>query len=249
MCGILGISFQDGCTMTNAALAKHILRELLREAEGRGTDATGVAFIHKKEIAVIKAPMRASDFIKTREFGAANLKYFKLNKSDSVISVIGHCRSKTKGTPLDNNNNHPIVTKNIVGVHNGVISNDEELFAKFQGYSKEFGRRGKVDSEIIFRLIDYFANQMYRSTTGAIQEMSDRVKGSYACATVERQNPYLLWLFRRVAPLTVYHYDKCGVLIFTSLENSIKNVMKDIHFRDFLGNPRYIMIPQQHFVL
>lgn len=249
MCGILGIGFQNGCTMTNPTLAKYILRELFHETEIRGFDATGVVFVDKEDIAVLKAPMRASDFVQTKEFSTANLEYFKLNRSSGTISVIGHCRAKTKGTPRDNNNNHPIVTKNIVGVHNGVITNDEELFDRYHGgYSTSFGRRGKVDSEIIFRLIDYYANQQSRTTTDAIQRMSELVEGSYACAMVERQNPFLLWLFRKTGSLVVCHYNQCGIVVFASLESSIENTMQDVGFEEHLGKPNYITIPQHRGV-
>lgn len=244
MCGILGIGFQNGCTMTNPTLAKYILRELLHETEIRGYDATGVAFVDKKNVVVVKAPMAASDFIITKGFIKANLEYLRLSKKDGTISIIGHCRAMTKGSPSDNNNNHPIVTGNIVGVHNGIIGNDDELFDKFFGYSKTFGRRGRVDSEIIFRLIDYYANQQSRTTTDAIQRMSGLVEGSYTCAMVERQNPYLLWLFRKTGPLTLYNYDQCGVIVFASLESSLKNAMGGVGFKEYLGEPRYITVPQ-----
>lgn len=244
MCGILGIAFQNGCEITDPTLVRYTLRELLRETEIRGTDATGVMYVNRREIVVLKAPMAAKDFMATREFSAANLEYLQLLGDKGAISVIGHCRAKTKGSPKDNNNNHPIVTRNIVGVHNGVLSNDEELFARFKAYSREFGRRGRVDSEIIFQLIDHFSTRQSKTTTKSIQSMSRLVEGSYACAMVERKNPFLLWLFRKTGPLTVCNYRKCGVIIFASLESSIKNTMNSVSFQEDFGEPSYVTVPQ-----
>jgi len=238
MCGILGIAFQNGCTFNNNEYARYLLRELLQEVEIRGLDATGVAFTNKNDIVVFKAPMAASDLIKTREFNAANRVHLDVNRPDGTISVIGHCRAPTKGSPRVNHNNHPIVTENIVGVHNGEIDNDDALFDKFD-FIKRIGR---VDSEVIFQLIDYFANKQHTSTAGAIKQTSRLIRGSYACAMVERKNPYLLWLFRRLGPLVVYHYSKVGVIVFASGESYIGNATQGMGLEESLGEPELVTV-------
>lgn len=244
MCGIFGIGFQNGTTFMNPELARFMLRRLFFESEVRGYDATGVAFTNYKEINVLKAPMTAEKFVGTFEYNSANRKFFTLAGANSTISVLGHCRAKTKGTPKNNNNNHPIVAGSVVGVHNGVIDNDDEIFNRFRGYSNSFSRRGQVDSEVIFRLISYFSSQQSISISESIQRMSSFVKGSYACAMVERRNPFLLWLFRQSNPITLYHYTNCGVIIFASLSSIIQNAVEGMGLKKALGKANIIALPK-----
>lgn len=243
MCGILGISFQNGCTLTNPTLAMYMLRELFQEVELRGYDASGVAYVNSDGITVFKAPMAASDLIATKEFNTYNREYMNLSNR-GTISVIGHCRAKTKGTPRNNDNNHPIVTDNIVGVHNGEIENDDVLFERFMRLDTSFYRRARVDSEIIFRLIDYFANTHDTGTAGAIRQMSKLVEGSYVCAMVDRKNPYLLWLFRKIGPLVINHYQETGVIVYASGYSHISNALQGMGLEDELGEPYPITIPR-----
>ncbi len=248
MCGILGVCFQNGCTITDATEMRHLVQELLIETSLRGTDATGVAYVSRRKIAVLKNPMKARDFVRTKKFNEANRKYIRLDGDGGTISVIGHCRMKTKGEPENNNNNHPIVTNNIVGVHNGVISNDEQLFAKFKGYNAQFGRRGRVDSEIIFRLIEHFKYTQCWDMSKAIMHTARLLNGSFACALIDRSNPFLLWLFRRVNPISIFHYRDCGIVVFSSEPNFIENSVQGFNFKKLLGNPNKITIPAHHGV-
>jgi glucosamine 6-phosphate synthetase-like amidotransferase/phosphosugar isomerase protein len=127
------------------------------------------------------------------------------------LSILGHCRLKTKGTEVHNVNNHPIICENVVGAHNGCISNDDELF---ETYSRVFSRKGEVDSEIIFSLISYFAKEC--NIHKAIQKMSVITKGSFACAMVHRMQPHVIWLFRRNNPCDIVLFENVGMLSWSS---------------------------------
>jgi glucosamine 6-phosphate synthetase-like amidotransferase/phosphosugar isomerase protein len=63
-------------------------------------------------------------------------------------TVILHTRYATKGDPAIEGNNHPIVRPGIVGVHNGVITNDDEVFDLLN-----VERYAQVDSEAAFALL------------------------------------------------------------------------------------------------
>lgn len=238
MCSIFGISFQNGCTLQKAEMVRYILRGLLIESQARGSDATGVAFISKKNIAILKNDVNAKMFLADDTFDSACAEYI----SPQTISIVGHCRMKTKGTEKDKHNNHPIITNNIIGVHNGIISNDEELFTLFQKKYAAFGRSGKVDSEIIFRLVDYYVHTNKRRIAGAIRSTTSMLEGSYACALVDRNKPHLLWLFRNVNPVSIYHYTKHGIIIFSSADYFIRSAVGEIG-RSELGRPTEIKLP------
>ena len=61
-------------------------------------------------------------------------------------------RDYTKGHPTIESNNHPIRHGSVVGVHNGIIFNDEELFAE-HGWTRAHPDM-TVDSEAIFALVE-----------------------------------------------------------------------------------------------
>ena len=79
-----------------------------------------------------------------------------------------HVRDYTKGHPTVEQNNHPIRHGAVVGIHNGIIVNDEEIFARYG-----FGRAHPemtVDSEAIFALAEH---------TDARAEALEELQGSH----------------------------------------------------------------------
>lgn len=225
MCSICGISFQEKNTISNSNMVHEILQKLLVNCQIRGKSATGIAVASDKRIIVIKNNLSAERFVKTSEFKKVLKQCVCFNKKKGCIppiQIIGHCRMPTKGSPLNNKNNHPIVTKSLVGVHNGVIFNDDELFDK---YKDSFKRDGEVDSEIIFKLIEKYyidCNDMPKT----IQLANLKLSGGMTCALITIKNPHLLWLFRRGNPITILHYKKIGMIIFASDKKYITNAVK-----------------------
>jgi glucosamine 6-phosphate synthetase-like amidotransferase/phosphosugar isomerase protein len=225
MCSICGISFQKNNKIVNSTMICKILQNLLINCQARGRSATGVAIANNKRIVVIKNNLSAEKFVKTSQFKKFLEQYLCFDQekhNDPLIQIIGHCRMPTKGTPLNNKNNHPIVTKSFVGVHNGVIFNDDQLF---DDYKNDFERDGEVDSEIIFKLIEkYYID--YKNMPKAIQSANSELSGGMACAFVTSKNPYLLWLFRHASPVSILHYKKVGMIIFASDEKYITNATR-----------------------
>lgn len=246
MCCILGIGWQRGNTIRNSKAMREVAKKLLVNGQTRGRDAAGMAFTTSKEITVVKHNVKADSLVKEEEFDTAcsNLIAFSENdrkntEYDPLISAIGHCRQKTKGTPEDYNNNHPIVSNKIVGVHNGMIGNDDKLFDKFKDLGME--RRAEVDSEIIFRLIDHYADGGYDMEESIITT-AKMLMGSYACAVVNAAHPYELWLFKGNGPLDIYHYKDVGMILFSSEKRYIEDAVDGTT----LGQPTIIpLLPHQ----
>lgn len=240
MCAILGISFLKGSTMRDSARVRLILRNLLALSQDRGRRATGIAAINGQEINVLKKDVSASKFIIHPDYIRFTEDYIDvseeaMNKGEQTLTILGHCRLDTKGTPTNNDNNHPIVTENVVGVHNGVISNDDALFERFE---KNITRKAQVDSEIIFRMIDYYIKN--RKEAGYIsQAVKDTYKyltGSFSCGLVSRTNPYTLHLFKGYNPCEVLVFEDNGMVIFSSNSNYIRKATDSLN----LGSVRHI---------
>lgn len=126
MCGIVGVA-SNGPMLP---VMKDFFQSLLFHDVVRGHHATGVAAIDtlKSTLTVEKKAVASPLFLEDKEV-MENLFNFK---HDFNI-YIGHNRWATSGAKDDDNNAHPFVHGNIVGVHNGSLRNQRLLddHAKF----------------------------------------------------------------------------------------------------------------------
>ncbi|TET61120.1 MAG: hypothetical protein E3J47_05800 [Candidatus Stahlbacteria bacterium] len=237
MCSIFGMGLFQEHTLDDTATVKAIMATLLKEAEVNGRSASGVAVMKSRSTEVIRRPLAGSMLTKDKDYLDFADKHMRVGKdetsSDHLKSMIGHCRMPTKGSPENNYNNHPIVVENIVGVHNGVIANDDELFNKFR---KNITRIARVDTEIIFQLVSHFTRRFGSNRTiKSIRETVGHIKGGYACALLNIDSPYNLFLFRSGNPIRILYYPAVKVILFATRENFILTAVKP--FEDYLGDP------------
>lgn len=146
MCGQVGIIF--GRKHRSKAELDHFRRvftHLLLLSERRGPHATGVGWLKcGGGHSIRKRPGKASDFISSRAF-----LDFLAGVDSNVTWLAGHTRWQTRGDASNNRNNHPIRAGEVMGTHNGTITNAGYVFAHFG-----LPRQAEVDSELIFRLAD-----------------------------------------------------------------------------------------------
>jgi glutamine phosphoribosylpyrophosphate amidotransferase len=110
-----------------------------------------------------------------------------------ATQVLVHVRDYTKGHPSLNANNHPVRHGTVVGIHNGIIKNDDELFARYGFKRAEKGMT--VDSEAIFALAEH-----QRSRARVLEELY----GSMATAWLDERDQDVLFLARGIGrPLWV----------------------------------------------
>ena len=74
----------------------------------------------------------------------------------AATELLVHVRDYTKGHPSISANNHPVRHGPVVGIHNGIILNDDELLAQYSCARSE--PRMTVDSEAIFALAAHSQN-------------------------------------------------------------------------------------------
>ena len=88
------------------------------------------------------------------------------------------CPRLHEGAPDDPANNHPIRHGRVAGIHNGIISNDEELFA-LHGIERDQPEM-TVDSEMIFALVD---------ADGTSPAVLEQLVGAMAAAWIDERSP------------------------------------------------------------
>jgi glucosamine 6-phosphate synthetase-like amidotransferase/phosphosugar isomerase protein len=140
----------------------------------RGSDAAGYCY---------RGPNVALSIHKQRS-GASRL-LDSISVPSKARHALVHVRDYTKGHPSLEANNHPIRHGSMVGIHNGIIRNDEEIFAEYGFERAEPGMT--VDSEAIFALME-----LERSSAEAL----DKLYGSMASAWMDEREPEVVYLAR-----------------------------------------------------
>lgn len=208
MCGIFGIINYRANNYSKAESIRNAVRELLVESQSRGTDAAGICVVTQAHTRLFKDRVRAEMLIREAQY--SNI-VGHIHHNMPFRMLIGHTRAQTKGDRKFNVNNHPIVAGNIIGVHNGMISNDDMLFKKFEG---KIQRAGQVDSEILFRLIDYFIKEG-KTIVDAVKETVGMTFGSARCAFINTKNLKYVTLFADY-DLPAWIFGHVGCMVFAS---------------------------------
>ena len=117
MCGIAGYSIEQASGLKRT-LAAQVLLAAIAE---RGADAVGYAY---------RAPETPVRVHKQRSGASALIDRIEI--TDDATQALVHVRDYTKGHPTIEANNHPIRHGSVVGIHNGIIFNDEDIFAEHE---------------------------------------------------------------------------------------------------------------------
>jgi len=173
MCGIAGYSLGPESPIERTLAAQALLAGIAE----RGADAVGYAHRAGGDGAAV-----------TKLRGGASALLDEIAVPPTASSVLLHVRDFTKGHPDIAANNHPIRHGSVVGVHNGVLSNDEELLARYAIERQEPAMT--VDSEAIFALMELKGND-----PRALAE----IRGTMAAAWLDEREPDAVFLARGVA--------------------------------------------------
>jgi len=242
MCSIFGIGFYKDHKFKDEATLTGVISRLFKEAEISGRRASGISIMREKTVHVLRRPVSGSKLAATDEYmDFMNSSLKDMCGANRLMSIIGHCRWPTQGSPENNLNNHPQVIGNIIGVHNGVINNDHELFKSF---IKVIDRKAEVDTEIIFQLINHFDKSSKCVTIDAIRKATPYLGGSYACGMQNTNHPYNLYLFRHNNPIKVLQYPGLGIMLFATREHFIVSGFEQ--FVDMEGEGRPIDLLTDH---
>src|SRR5437763_7605708 len=170
MCGIAGYSLsqRSGIDRTLAAQA------LLAGIADRGADAVGYAYRgHSDRYPVV-----------TKQRTPARQLLDRITVPAHATELLVHVRDYTKGHPSIPANNHPVRHGPVVGIHNGIILNDDELLAPNSCARSE--PRMTVDSEAIFALAAHSHNDplVLEELTGSLAAawLDSRVPGTIFAA-------------------------------------------------------------------
>ena len=180
MCGIVGVVGNTNAT--------DILIQGLEKLEYRGYDSAGIFVLGGAENHLVKAVGRIAE-LSAKTAGVEG------------ITGIGHTRWATHGKPTeDNAHPHRSETGRFVLVHNGVIENYLEIKEE---YLAGHNFKGQTDTEIAVHLIGKFAEEDGLSVLEAFKKALHIIRGSYAFALIDSENPDVIYVAKNKSPLLI----------------------------------------------
>lgn len=218
MCGIFGIVVNSGAS-ADSSLARRLLVGLAHASARRGSEASGLAVSDASGLRYMRSAGSIRNTLRGREATALLDAALTDRARADGVAIIGHSRLVTNGTQGLPENNQPVASEGFVGVHNGIIVNESELWQRYA----PMPRTSKVDTEVFFRLADRFvAGGM--DPTDAISQVYGLVDGeaNIACLSTRRRS---LWLASNVGSLYWVRLREQGLLLFASEEYFLREVL------------------------
>src|SRR4029077_18170779 len=171
MCGIAGYSLRSRSNVERTLAAQALLAAIAE----RGADAVGYAYRAQSEKypTVVKQRTPASELLE------------RVAVPQGATQLLVHVRDYTKGHPSINANNHPVRHGPIVGIHNGIITNDDELLAPPSCARAE--PRMTVDSEAIFAVAAHSRNDA---------RALEHLRGALATGWRDEREPVVVFVAR-----------------------------------------------------
>jgi len=185
MCGIIGVVGSSDTLDT--------LLEGLTRLEYRGYDSAGVALVRQGQT------WRARAAAGTESVSA--LKDECRSAPTGFTSGIGHTRWATHGAP-EAVNAHPHLdcSGNIAIIHNGIIENHSEIRSDLESRGHLFS--SSTDSEVLAHLVEE-ARGSGLDLLEAVRVSLLVVRGAFAVAAMDANEPDVIVAARRISPLVV----------------------------------------------
>ncbi len=155
---------------------------------------------------------------------SVNSNSFGTVDKNAAVSIIAHARKATCEVVLENV--HPFIEGNVALIHNGVISNHEQLTKK----------HSSCDSEsILHEYIEYNVANLPEQIDGVVQELM----GWYASAVLTMGNGMpngekipIMDLFKDTqASLHCVYVNELETFIFSTYKTDLEEVLKDMEFK------------------
>ena len=221
MCGIFGCLIKSNDN--DAIKIVKIIYNALSLLKNRGYDACGIFLKdYNNNDKIIKYGIDG-EIIKNNTikdiFELLNIDINNL--VDNYKLGIGHTRWATHGGKTDENS-HPHSSNNnkFTLVHNGIISNCNELKKE---YLFNYNFKSNTDTEVIVNLIEYF-DKKDMSMIEILQKITEIMEGTWACIISRTDEPEKLYFIKNENPLLIAQNN--DLVMFTSEPSGFMNMVE-----------------------
>lgn len=219
MCGLFGFS-DPNHTLTPRQL-RRLTTSLATASEQRGTDASGIAYVHRQTLCIYKRPLPAHA-----------MKWFVPARTGVVM---GHTRMTTQGDGSFNPNNHPFPGRCgqtlFALAHNGVLHNDKELKQRYHLPDTSI----QTDSYAAVQLMEQ-DGQLNASTIGKTASL---LEGSFSLTVLDQFDH--LYLIKGNSPLCIYRFEN-GLSCYASTADILQKALDRCGF--IPGNKEIITLSE-----
>ena len=168
MCGIFGVIANNN-NKIKSVINKSQFNDFIKFSERRGRDSSGFVNIALDQFKITKRDKSLSDVISYQEI-----------KNSTVC--FGHSRLVTNGFK----DNQPVVAKNSILIHNGIVVNSDDIFEEL-GIEKKL----EIDSEVILSLYDFYKKQN-KTNHECIDLILSKCKGTISAVIYDKLDEELL---------------------------------------------------------
>jgi glutamine---fructose-6-phosphate transaminase (isomerizing) len=235
MCGIFGMVVSPELHIRRS-LTEKTMDSLFLLSESRGKEASGIALTTADTIYLAKYALPASKLIHRPEYRSVyNLAYAdkvgENEKQNFPLCLIGHSRLVTNGGQQIHSNNQPVISNGMVAIHNGIITNVEDLWLQ----NKDLERKSQVDTEILLSLM-----RKYFKKSGdlqlAVKSVYHQIEGVASTVVLFEDLDQIL-LATNNGSLYICNDHQNKTFIFASEKYILKNLIKEKELSSFLGEP------------
>jgi glucosamine--fructose-6-phosphate aminotransferase (isomerizing) len=236
MCGIFGFVVREASSLSDRDI-EGLTESLFSLSQARGSEAAGIAVSTGTEIRYFRRALPAARMLKTSEYGRFIAGVFRDWGRKDALAVVGHSRLVTNGTQGIDENNQPVASDHSVGVHNGIVVNDTALWAS----NKDLHRRYKVDTEVLYRLIDkHYAGGL--GLPGAIAATYGEIEGEANIAFLHDAEP-ALGLATNVGSLYFSELPQVQAFIFASERYFLRRLLAGVPLSDTGRESAVVQLP------
>ncbi len=236
MCGQAGLILgKKRRTDAEIAVLKTVFSGLLMRSEIRGKHASGVAVVDQDgEYRLFKRPLPAAQLMAQPGYADAlsAIEGCHGRSAGRTTLILGHTRHRTCGDEANNANNHPLRAADWIGTFNGTIYNATRLFRRHRLY-----RHAEVDSELVLRLADKFADIGTLDVSRFIDVLRP-ARGQLSAVFASLCAPETTYVLYGNRPLVMRAHRRLRVIAYASEDRFLDDVLGDLRgWRDFALPP------------
>ena len=250
MCGIFGLVVHSGSAYKPEFIRKS-LTTLAHLSESRGKDSSGLVFRDESEweLNVVKGAVPLGYLLKRKEVTDQIDRMIASSPHDSAaanrkrtFAVMGHSRLVTNGSQLNDVNNQPVVKDGMIGIHNGIIVNENELWSRHP----EIQRTYEIDTEVMLALIRKYLRDGW-DAAAAVSKTAGEIFGTVAAAYF-MDDLDLLAIATNNGSL-YFLTDENGLFAFASEEYFLRTLAETMHLCTKDNGRIRQVVPGKGFVL
>ena len=224
MCGIFGI-IKKNLYEANPHYLLNDLKLMLNLSALRGAQGIGIGFLNNEKFQIHRENTYIKKFINNIKFKYEILNILK--SQNKIFSIFGQTRLPIIGDKIIKQNNAPIETKELIGIHNGNI-----IYKNLNFNNLEFSK--KSDSRILFEDISKIYRKHENKFETVMIEYLKKLKGEYNIM-IYLKHEKCFYIGSNTG--SIYYYEnfskKDGFIVFLSENYFMKQFKKKSNLFNF----------------